>query len=71
MPRRLEIGEDSVEIVDSFCYLGEDVISCWVGLESAGRSRKKWSKWMVEDMNLLGVEAEMSIRAVTRNTCYG
>mgnify|MGYP001792562561 FL=1 len=46
VPRRLEVGEDSLEIVDSFCYLG-DVISCRGGVESAVRDRIScaWSKW--------------------------
>ena len=35
--RRLEVGEDSLEIVDSFCYLG-DMISCGGGVESAVRN---------------------------------
>ena len=38
MPQRLEMGEDSLEIVDSFRYLG-DVISCGGGVESAVRAR--------------------------------
>ena len=36
--RRLEVGEDSLEIVDSFHYLG-DVISCGGGVESVVRDR--------------------------------
>ena len=36
VPRRLEVGEDSLETVDSFCYLG-DVISFGRGVESAVR----------------------------------
>ena len=46
MPRRLEVGEDSLEIVDNFRYLG-DVISCGGGIESAVRDRifGAWSKW--------------------------
>ena len=38
--------EDSLEIVDSFHYLG-DVISCGGGLESAVRDRIScvWTKW--------------------------
>ena len=40
------MGEDSLEIVDSFCYLG-DVISCGGGVESVVRDRIScaWSKW--------------------------
>ena len=30
VPQGLKVGEDSLEIVDSFCYLG-DVISCGGG----------------------------------------
>mgnify|MGYP001796314723 FL=1 len=46
VPQRLELGEDSLEIVDSFRYLG-DVISCGGGVESAVRDRIScaWSKW--------------------------
>ena len=46
MPQRLEVGEHSLEIVDSFCYFG-DVISCRGGVESALRARIScaWSKW--------------------------
>ena len=46
VPQRLEVGEDSLEIVDSFRYLG-DVISCGGGVESAVRDRIScaWSKW--------------------------
>ena len=36
--QRLEVGEDSLEVVDSFCYLG-DVLSCGGGVESAVRDR--------------------------------
>ena len=45
MPQRLEVGEDSLETVDSFYYLG-DVISCGGGVESAARDRIScaWSK---------------------------
>ena len=53
VPWRLEVGEDSLEIVDSFRYLG-DVISCGGGVESAVRDRISgaWSKWR-ELANLL------------------
>ena len=46
MPQRLEVGEDSLEIKDSFRYFGE-VISCGVGVESAVSDRISgaWSKW--------------------------
>ena len=46
MPQRLEVGEESLVIVDSFCYLG-DMISCGGGLVSAVRDRISgaWSKW--------------------------
>ena len=46
VPQRLEVGKDSLEIVDSFCYLG-DLISCGVGLGLAVRDRiyRAWSKW--------------------------
>ena len=45
VPRRLEVGENSLEMVDSFRYLG-DVISCGGGIESAVRDRISctWSK---------------------------
>ena len=45
VPRRLEVGEDSLEIVDSFCYLG-DALSCGGGVELAVRDRISgtWSK---------------------------
>ena len=45
VPRRLEVGKDSLEIKDSFRYLG-DVISCGEGVESAVRDRISgaWSK---------------------------
>ena len=45
VPRRLEVGEDSLKILDSFRYL--DVISCEEGVESAVRDRIPcaWSKW--------------------------
>ena len=44
--QRLEVEEDSLEIVDSFCFLG-DVISCRREVESAVRDRIScaWSKW--------------------------
>ena len=44
--QRLEVGEDSLEIVDSFRYLG-DVFSCGGEVESAVRDRISgaWSKW--------------------------
>ena len=38
VPQRLEEGEDRLEIVDSFHYLG-DVISCGGGVELAVRDR--------------------------------
>ena len=38
VPWRLEVGEDRLEIVDSFHYLG-DMISCGGGVESAERDR--------------------------------
>ena len=46
VPQRLELGEDSLEIVDSFRYLG-DVISCGGAVELAvgGRVSCVWSKW--------------------------
>ena len=46
VPRRLEVGEDSLEIVDNFHYLG-DVIFCEGGVESAVTNRIScaWSKW--------------------------
>ena len=46
VPQKLEVREDSLKIVDSFCYLG-DVISCGGGVESAVRDRISgaWSKW--------------------------
>ena len=46
VPLRWEVGEDSLEIVYSFCYLS-DVISCGGGVELAVRDRIScaWSKW--------------------------
>ena len=46
VPQRLEVGEDSLKIVDSFRYLG-DCISCGGGVKSAVRDRIScaWSKW--------------------------
>ena len=47
VPQRLEVEEDSLEIVDSFCYLG-DAISYRGGVESAVRDRISCacrSKW--------------------------
>ena len=46
VPRRLEVGEDSLEIVDSFPYLGNE-ISCGGRIESEVRDRISgaWSKW--------------------------
>ena len=46
VPQRLEVGKDSMEIVDSFHYLG-NVISCGGGVESVVRDRISgaWSKW--------------------------
>ena len=38
VPQRLEVGEDSLEIVDNFRYLG-DVILCGGGVKSAVRDR--------------------------------
>ena len=45
VPQRLEMGEDSLEIVESFCYLG-DVISCGGGVELTVWDGKScaWSK---------------------------
>ena len=44
-PQRLEMGEDSLEIVNSFHYLA-DVISCGGGVESTVRDRicGAWNK---------------------------
>ena len=46
VPLKLEVGEDSLEMVDSFPYL--DVILCGGGVESAVRDRiscgRKWSQ---------------------------
>ena len=46
MPQKLEVEENSLEIVDSFCDLG-DVISCGRGVKLAVRDRIccAWSKW--------------------------
>ena len=46
VPQILEVLEDSLEIVDSFCYLG-DVISCGGVVELAVKDRIScaWSKW--------------------------
>ena len=46
MPQRLEVEEDSMEIVNSFRYFG-DVISYGGGVESAVRDGIScaWSKW--------------------------
>ena len=43
---RLEVGEDGMEIVNNFLYLG-DVISCGGGVESAVRDRIScaWCNW--------------------------
>ena len=38
MPQGLVLGEDSLGIVDSFCYLG-DMISCGGRVESTVRDR--------------------------------
>ena len=45
VPRRLNVGEDNLEIVDSFRYLG-DVISCGGGVGSEVRDKLYcgWSK---------------------------
>ena len=40
VPWKLEVGEDSLEIVDSFCYL-DDVISCGAGVEGIGKLASK------------------------------
>ena len=44
--QRLEVGENTLEIADSFCYLG-DVILRGGGIELAVRERISvaWSKW--------------------------
>ena len=44
--QRLEVGEDSLEMVDSFRYLG-DVILCGGGVELVVRDTIScaWSKW--------------------------
>ena len=46
VPQGLEVGEDSLQIVDSFRYLG-DVISCGGEVELAvgDRISGAWSKW--------------------------
>ena len=46
VPRRLEVGEDSQKIVDSFRYLG-DVTTYGGGVEMTVRDRVScaWSKW--------------------------
>ena len=46
VPQRLEMREDSLEIVDSFCYL-VDVILCTGGVKLAVRDRIScaWSRW--------------------------
>ena len=53
VPWKLKVGEDSLEIMDSFCYLG-DVISCGGGVESAVRNRIScaWSKLLVNQASL-------------------
>ena len=45
VPQRLEVGEDSLEIMNSFHYVG-DVVSCREGVKSALRDRISctWSK---------------------------
>ena len=46
MPQWLEVGEDNLETVDSFCYLG-DGVSHGEQVEFAVRDRIScaWSKW--------------------------
>ena len=45
-PQYLEVGDENVEVVDSFRYLG-DMMTCEGGVESAVRDRisSAWNKW--------------------------
>ena len=67
VPWSLETGEDSLEIVDSFHYLG-GVISCGGVLESAVRHRISgaWSKWR----ELVSLLVNYSIQLEERTKVY-
>ena len=67
MPQRMEVGEDSLEIVNSFRYLG-DAISCGGQVESAVRDMIScaWSKWR----ELESLQVNHSIALVEREMVY-
>ena len=68
MPRKLEVRDDSLEIADSFHYLG-DVFSCGEGVELAVRNRIScaWIKWRA----LVSLLVRHSIPIEERANIYG
>ena len=70
VPQRLEIGEDSLEIVDSFRYL-YDVISCEWGVELALRDKIScaWSKWRELVSSLINHSISLEKRAKVYCAC--
>ena len=70
VPQRLEVGEDSLEIVDNFRYFG-DVISCGGGVESPLRHRIfcAWSKWRELTSLLVNHNIPLEARAKVYCVC--
>ena len=64
VPRRSEVEEDSLEIVDSFCYLG-NVVSCGARVASAVSDRISgaWSKWRELESLLVNHSIPLDVRA--------
>ena len=70
VPRRSEVEEDSLEIVDSFCYLG-NVVSCGARVASAVSDRISgaWSKWRELESLLVNHSIPLEERAKVYCAC--
>ena len=68
--KNLDIGSDSIEKVDKFCYLG-DMMSSDGGCLDAVRTRVKamWGKWRQLSSLLLNKSVPLKIRGTIYRTC--
>ena len=64
MRRHVAVGDEQIEVVDSFCYLG-DMMRCEGGAEAAVRCRigRAWSKW--REISSLLVNQSIPLRSRT------
>ncbi len=68
--RQVRVGEASIEVVDSFCYLG-DVIRCEGGAEAVVRGRIPcaWKSWRELASLLVNQKIRLGSRAQVYRDC--